>query len=93
MRKFANCRILLLALLLAVSHVALANHVTAHSGADMGQCALCFSHAKTSSAAVQSSDFSGQHLPCATFLNPPKRHLIQRVVPPPYHTRAPPFII
>jgi hypothetical protein len=93
MRTFANCRILLLTLILVVSQVALANHVTIHSGSDMGQCALCFSHAKTSSGTLQSSSFSDQTIPGVTHVNPPRKRLVQHVVLPPYQTRAPPFII
>jgi hypothetical protein len=93
MRTLATCRILLLALLLVASQVALANHVTVHSGADMGQCALCISHAKTSSGTLQSSSFSDHTVPGVTHANPPRQRPVQRVALSPYQTRAPPFII
>ena len=41
----ARLRFLLLALMVAASHVALASHVTAHFQPDLEQCELCVSQA------------------------------------------------
>jgi len=43
-------RIVLLALMLAVSHVALMSHVTAHFSPQLEQCELCVSQAQLQSA-------------------------------------------
>lgn len=93
MRTLATCRTLLLALLLVASQVALANHVTVHSGTDMGQCALCFSHAKTSSGTLQSACHGNHTSPGVTNVTPPRQRPVQRVALSPYQTRAPPHII
>jgi len=84
---------LLLALLLAASHVALAVHVTAHSGLDLGQCALCISHAKSPSATLQSSYVNEHYIPFTAELKPLHARGVQRVSLSPYQTRAPPFIV
>ena len=92
MRRFALCRILLLAILLAVSQVALAVHVTAHSGSDLGQCALCIGHAKCGSATLQSGDFDEPRILGPIDLNTLEPCVVPRVVLHPYQTRAPPFV-
>ena len=46
MRKSAQIRIALLVLMLAVSHVALISHVTAHFTPELEQCELCVSQAQ-----------------------------------------------
>ena len=93
MQKFAAIRLVLLALLMAISHVALANHSTAHSEYELGQCVLCFGQADSEPAAVH-SDFREElwaendrdlteSLASFIFHDP-----IQ-----PYHSRAPPIFI
>jgi len=91
MRKPAAIKIALLALMLAVSHIALVSHVTAHFEPELEQCELCVSHAQWLSA-IPVSD----HGPvldikaaCAGFENrevpvPPRRCLT-------VHQRAPPL--
>lgn len=46
MRKIARFRIIVLAMMLAVSHVALISHVTAHFEPNLEQCDLCVSQAQ-----------------------------------------------
>jgi hypothetical protein len=46
MRKPAAMKIALLALMLAVSHIALISHVTAHFQPELEQCELCVSQAQ-----------------------------------------------
>ena len=46
MIKSARIRIAILALMLAVSHVALISHVTAHFEPGLGQCELCVGQAQ-----------------------------------------------
>jgi len=55
MRKSAPIRITILALLLAVSHVALISHVTAHFEPELEPCELCVSQAELLFA-IPSSD-------------------------------------
>jgi hypothetical protein len=50
MGNIAPMRIVLLALMLAVSHVALISHVTAHFSPQLEQCELCVSQAQLQSA-------------------------------------------
>ena len=93
MRNFASIRLVLLALLMAISHVALANHSTAHSEYELGQCELCFGQADSKPAAVH-SDFceelraknSGDYTESLT-------SLIFHDLSQPYHSRAPPIFI
>lgn len=54
MGKLAPTRIVLLALMLAVSHVALTSHVTSHFSPDLEQCELCVSYTQHQ-AAIPSS--------------------------------------
>jgi hypothetical protein len=55
MRKTVQIRITILALMLAVSHVALISHVTAHFEPELEPCELCVSQAELLSA-IPSSD-------------------------------------
>jgi len=92
MRGLILIRVILLALFLAVSHVAMASHFASHAGADTSQCDLCFSHAKSGSALIESESFPGitdsyaivpNHVPtCRSCCTSPK----------PYRSRAPPLI-
>jgi hypothetical protein len=50
MRNPAAMRIVLLALMLAVSHIALISHVTAHFEPQLEQCELCVSQGQLLSA-------------------------------------------
>jgi len=50
MFKTTQVRIAILALMLAVSHIALACHVAAHFSPELEQCELCVSHAQLSTA-------------------------------------------
>ena len=93
MLGFATIRIVALAFLLAVSHAALAMHDTAHSDTELGQCELCFSHAQSPSAAIQSDhcielDAGNGELPGQALVLNVFRFALQ-----PYHSRAPPFIV
>ena len=57
MIKSARIRIAILALMLAVSHVALISHVTAHFEPGLGQCELCVSQAQLLTA-IPAADHS-----------------------------------
>jgi len=59
MRKIARFRIIVLAMMLAVSHVALISHVTAHFAPNLEQCDLCVSQAQLL-AAIPSPDHNFQ---------------------------------
>ena len=50
MCKTARIRIILLAVMLVASHVALISHVTAHFAPNLDQCELCVSQAQLQSA-------------------------------------------
>jgi len=93
MRSFAAYKLILLALLLAVSHVALASHVTTHSENELGQCEFCFGQSDSKSAVVQTevcTDLqAGNDGVFTGFLN----CLVFHDVFQPYHSRAPPFLI
>ena len=92
MRYFATCRIIALALLLAISHTALVQHETAHSDTELGQCELCFSHAQSPTATIQSDQFAAVDSGKFTYSGAALRTLVFRVAVHPYHSRAPPFI-
>ncbi|MBT8048922.1 MAG: hypothetical protein HKN57_00155 [Xanthomonadales bacterium] len=55
MGRIAPTKIFLLALMLAVSHVALVSHVTAHFSPDLELCELCVSQAQFQ-AAIPAAD-------------------------------------
>jgi hypothetical protein len=57
MIKSARIRIAILALMLAVSHVALISHVTAHFEPGLDQCELCVSQAQLLTA-IPAADHS-----------------------------------
>jgi hypothetical protein len=83
-------RIVVLTLMLAVSHVALISHVTAHFEPDLEQCELCVAQAQLL-AAIPSSDDSfpvDQGFGVSQFAKPqcviPFRHTFA------FHQRAPP---
>ena len=50
MQRFTRFRILILALMLAVSHVALLSHAAAHFEPGFEPCELCVGHAKSLAA-------------------------------------------
>lgn len=87
----ARFRLLLLALMVAVSHVALVSHVTAHFQPNLDQCELCVSQAQPL-AAIPTAD------QCAVL---PLASIAARPAPPerpsrcerqrPYLQRAPPL--
>ena len=84
---------MLLALLMAVSHVALANHATAHSEYELGQCALCFGQADLKSAAVHSAFCTEFRAEIHQDLTESLTSLIFHDLIQPYHSRAPPIFI
>lgn len=93
MLGFARFRILLLALMVAVSHVALLAHATAHFHPELGQCELCVGQPQPL-AAIPSPDstplaaVAAGSAPTAT---------VERLAPStsfrPYHQRAPPIFL
>lgn len=85
-----HARLLLLAFLVAVSHVALLSHVTAHFEPALEHCELCVSQAQPL-AAIPSSGPSIA-LPPVTAVSWPPRvvALSVRSFPAPYLQRAPP---
>ena len=93
MRTFAAIRLVLLALLMAISHVALANHSTAHSEYELGQCELCFGQADSKPAAVH-SDFCEELWATnhSDFTEPQASPIFHDPIQP-YHSRAPPIFI
>ena len=92
MRKSAQIRIAILALMLVVSHVALLSHVTAHFEPGLGQCELCVSQAQLLTA-----------IPPADYATPVELQVaVSRIDTPQYatsvrlclayHQRAPPLL-
>ena len=91
MRKSAQIRIAILALMLVVSHVALMSHVTAHFEPQLEQCELCVSQAQLFTA-ILSSDHGvpvDQGITDSHF-NTPQRE-ISACHYLAYHQRAPPI--
>lgn len=84
MGRIGPTRIILLALMLAVSHVALVSHVTAHFSPDLELCELCVSQAQLQAAIpsaehvipIESAfgDHSGHVLRVAEAARTPKAH-------------------
>jgi len=91
MRKHAATKIALLALMLAVSHIALISHVTAHFEPELEQCELCVSQAQLLSAMPAPGHFAviDVRLGLANFNSqqcslPEQSHIS-------FHQRAPPI--
>ncbi|MCW8871754.1 MAG: hypothetical protein OQK01_03945 [Xanthomonadales bacterium] len=88
----ARFRLLLLALMVAVSHVALVSHVTAHFQPNLDQCELCVSQAHPL-AAIPAAE-SQACAECGPMAGLPT--LVTRscavVVTHPYQQRAPPVL-
>ena len=93
MRFLASTRLVLLALLMAVSHVALANHATAHSEYELGQCELCFGQADSKSAAIHSAFSTEFQVENYQDFTESLTSLIYNDLIQPYHSRAPPIFI
>jgi hypothetical protein len=92
MRSFAAYRLVLLALLLAVSHVALASHITTHSDNEFVQCEFCFGQSDSKTAVLQTELFTGPQAGSNGVFTGSLTCLIFHDVFQPYHSRAPPFI-
>ena len=92
MRGLVLTRVIFLALLLAVSHVAMASHYASHAGADTAQCDLCFSHAKSGSAIINSDTFPGTGEVYGVVPNHVPACRLCRSSLTPYQSRAPPAI-
>ena len=93
MCQLAAYRIIALVLLLAVSHIALATHEAAHSGADVVQCELCFSHAQTPVATIHSNNLVDFDVDQLTHIKQIQNALIYRNTVRIYHSRAPPVFV
>lgn len=90
MRKTARMKMLILALMLAVSHVALISHVTAHFAPNLDQCELCVSQAQLSSA-IPAAEQGIPVEPESGFLPPDASPCaIQARYPLAFRQRAPP---
>jgi hypothetical protein len=90
MYKSVRIRIVILALMLAVSHIALVSHVTAHFEPELEPCELCVSQAQLLTA-IPTSDHDipvDPEFGVSRFVTPrysiPVRHGFA------YHQRAPP---
>ena len=91
MRKSAQIRIAILALMLVVSHVALMSHVTAHFEPQLEQCELCVSQAQLFTA-ILSSDHGvpvDQGITDSHFDTPQREISASHCLA--YHQRAPPI--
>jgi len=86
----ARVRFLLLALMVAASHVALVSHVAAHFQPSLEQCELCVSQAQPL-AAIPSAEYalSLEFAPAGNLPAPQSRGLPPRIISTP-HQRAPP---
>ena len=93
MRYLASIRLVLLALLMAVSHVALANHTTAHSEYELGQCELCFGQADSKAAAIHSAFCTEFQVENYQGFSESLTSLIFHDLFQPYRSRAPPIFI
>ena len=93
MRKLAAYRVITLALLLAVSHIEVAQHEASHSEADLIQCELCFSHAKNPVAVVQSGHHADIDFVRSTHWVQVRNCLIHSPHLSSYNSRAPPLSI
>jgi len=93
MRSLASIRLVLLALLMAVSHVALANHATAHSEYELGQCELCFGQADLKPAAIHTAFCTEFRAENYQGLTESLTSLIFHDLFQPYRSRAPPIFI
>jgi hypothetical protein len=93
MRSIFRYRIYALALLLAVSQLALAGHDGAHVTPDLEQCELCVSQAQPLTAALPALHAVVTELQrfTARFLS--LTCIISRRQAQPYHQRAPPEIL
>jgi hypothetical protein len=92
MRSFAVYKLILLALLLAVSHVALASHITTHSENEFGQCEFCFGQSDSKSAIVQTEVCTDPQAGSDGVFTAFLTCLVFHDVFKPYHSRAPPFL-
>ena len=92
MRDSARIRIVMLALMLAVSHIALISHVTAHFQPEFEQCELCVSQSQLLSA-IPSPD---HHVAVDFQAGSASFQIPQRVIAArhclAYHQRAPPSL-
>jgi len=93
MRKIAACRLILLALLLAVSNVALASHTTTHSENELGQCEFCFGQADSKYAVVHSEFCTVFQTGNNGIITGSLTGLVSHDFFQLYQSRAPPFII
>jgi hypothetical protein len=90
MCKSVRIRIVILALMLAVSHIALVSHVTAHFKPELEPCELCVSQAQLLTAIPTpdhhvpvDSQFGVSRFEAPQYSIPVRRDLV-------YHQRAPP---
>jgi hypothetical protein len=90
MFKSARLRFLVLALLVAASHVALISHVTAHFQPALEQCELCVSQAHPLAAVPVAETVA--YVPAAVVLDGPPPPARPHAAAPerPYSQRAPP---
>jgi hypothetical protein len=90
MMQSARLRYLLLALMVAASHVVLVSHVAAHFQADLEQCELCVSQAQPLAAIpVAENPPAAEYLPSAA-LPPSSRGAPVHAVDRSQRQRAPP---
>jgi len=91
MRRIARLRIVVLALMLAASHVALMSHVTAHFAPNLDQCELCVSQAQLLSAIPSSEQLPGVDPGVITLGWNSPGNTVPCLICKAYHQRAPPL--
>ena len=90
MNNRVDIRPVLLAVMVAVSHLALVSHVTAHFEPALEECELCVSQAQPL-AAIPVADSSASVPPASITAGPaPSIRAVGALSPVPYLQRAPP---
>ena len=93
MRVPASIRMVLLATLLAASHVVFAAHVTTHLNTNISNCEWCICQAQTIAAPLPAFTAVTAELPAGMFFVLPKIPLLARPAGPDYQPRAPPVLL
>jgi hypothetical protein len=85
-----DIRIVLLAFMVAVSHLALVSHVTAHFEPALEECELCVSQAQPLAAIPAADSSASVPLVSNTPAPAPSMRTVGALFPVPYLQRAPP---
>jgi hypothetical protein len=93
MRISASIRMVLLATLLAASHVVFAAHVTAHLNTNISNCEWCVCQAQTMAGPLPAFAAVTVELPAGMLFLLPKIPLLVEPTSTDYQPRAPPVLL